>query len=52
MLENFDDAEVYVNLIILMHFLIITIGIFANSLVILMYIMNKKLRNSRNALMV
>lgn len=47
-----DDGEANVNIVLLVHSLIIIIGIIGNSLVIIMFALNKKLRNARNAFMV
>ena len=47
-----DDGEANVNIVLLVHSLIIIIGIIGNSLVIIMFVLNKKLRNARNAFMV
>ena len=47
-----DVETEHVNIVILIHSLIITIGIIGNSLVIIMFVLKKSLRNARNAFMV
>jgi hypothetical protein len=50
MLSNIQENQV--NIVILIHSLIISIGIIGNSLVIIMFVLKKSLRNARNAFMV
>jgi hypothetical protein len=47
-----DVETEHVNIVILIHSLIITIGIIGNSLVVIMFVLKKNLRNARNAFIV
>ena len=51
-IEEKNNANAYVNLVLLIHFLIIIIGVIGNLLVILMFAFKKNLRNARNAFIV
>ena len=51
-LDKMEKENVSLPIVITIHSVIISIGIVANSIVVLMFICNEKLRNVRNAFMV
>jgi len=51
-IEEKENIKPFIVIVLLVHCLIIAIGVIGNLLVIIMFILKKNLRNTRNAFMV